>query len=440
VTDPDAPPDDGRSDDDAARDWAGGDGERRAAGRDGSDPPATDSSRGFLYRHLPSVGMAVRNLTRTRRRSALAALGIVIGVVAITTLGMFGVAVRVQADASFSHVGNEVVVEAAQEADRETLTRRQVVAVDRLTEGTVVPVRRDYVTVRAGGRRNARQPGARGTGEVERDRSIAQVYGVRNPGVVYDARAGRVRNPLESGVLAGQTVADRHDLVPGDTVVLDNRSYRVAAVLANYTNASYSNLEVRNAFVVPPRTVNASGYHEVTVVTANRSAANRTAVTLRAGMNADGRVVDVTGPDAYASDVSEFYRALNLALLGIASISLTVAGVSILNVMLMSTVERRGEIGVLRAVGFHRRHVLRMILAEAAMLGVVGGAVGVAISSLAGLVIFDQILGDAAAVVHPRVFFYVGLGFGFAVLTALVSGAYPAWTAASERPVDALRS
>jgi putative ABC transport system permease protein len=384
--------------------------------------------------------MAVRNLRRERRRSALAALGVVIGVVAITTLGTFGVAVRLQADASFSYVGNEVVVEAAEEADRETLTRRQVVTIDRLARGTVVPVRREFVTVRTGGRRDARRPGARGTGDAERDRTIARVYGAPNPGAVYDAHRGRIRSPLESGVLVGRVAAERHDLAPGDTVVLDNRSYRVGAVLANYTDGSHSNLEVRNAFVVPPRTVDASGYHEVTVVTANRSAANRTAVTLRAGMNADGRVVDVAGPDAYASDVSEFYRALDLALLGIASVSLTVAGVSILNVMLMSTVERRGEIGVLRAVGFHRRHVLRMILAEAAMLGVVGGGVGVGLSSLAGLVIFDRILGDPAAMIHPRVFFYVGLGFGFAVLTALVSGAYPAWTAASERPVDALRS
>jgi putative ABC transport system permease protein len=167
---------------------------------------------------------------------------------------------------------------------------------------------------------------------------------------------------------------------------------------------------------------------------------NATAQRIRRTMN--GRVdrVEVTGPDAYEDDVAEFYRTLNLALLGIASISLTVAGVSILNVMLMSTVERRQEIGVLRAVGFRRRHVLQVILVEAATLGMIGGGIGVVVSGLAGLVIFDFVLNDPTAVLLPRSLYYVGLGFGFAALTGILSGAYPAWKAANEHPVDALRS
>lgn len=423
-----------------------------AEGRDGVDdsdgvpddhPPADEQgySRGLLFRTLPSVGMALRNVSRMRRRSALAALGIVIGVFAITTLGMFGVAVKTQADASFSHVGNEVVVEPAEGTDRETLTRRQVVTIDRVTQGTVVPVRRNFAQVATGGGRAGRR-GA-GTGEdadAEEDREFARVYGIRRPARVYEARAGRVRSPLQSGVLVGSVAAERYDLTPGGTVVLDNRSYRVHGVLANYTSGSYSNLRVRDGFVVPPRTVPVDGYHEVTVVTANRSVTNATAQRIRRTMN--GRVdrVEVTGPDAYEDDVAEFYRTLNLALLGIASISLTVAGVSILNVMLMSTVERRQEIGVLRAVGFRRRHVLQVILVEAATLGMIGGGIGVVVSGLAGLVIFDFVLNDPTAVLLPRSLYYVGLGFGFAALTGILSGAYPAWKAANEHPVDALRS
>jgi putative ABC transport system permease protein len=73
------------------------------------------------------------------------------------------------------------------------------------------------------------------------------------------------------------------------------------------------------------------------------------------------------------SSVREFFALLNTFLLGPASISLVVAGVSIFNVVLMSTAERRQEIGVLRAVGVQRRDVLRTLLAEAALLGVMGG-------------------------------------------------------------------
>jgi putative ABC transport system permease protein len=351
--------------------------------------------------------------------------------------------VKTQADASFSHVGNEVVVEPAEGTDRETLTRRQVVTIDRVTQGTVVPVRRHYARVATGGgRAGQRGPGAGGAADAdaEADREFVSVYGIRRPARVYEARTGRVRSPLQSGVLVGSVAAERYDLEPGGTVVLDNRSYRVHAVLANYTSGSYSNLRVRDGFVVPPRAVSVDGYHEVTVVTANRSVTNATAQRIRRTMN--GRVdrVEVTGPDAYEDDVAEFYRTLNLALLGIASISLTVAGVSILNVMLMSTVERRQEIGVLRAVGFRRRHVLQVILVEAATLGAIGGGIGVVVSGLAGLVIFDFVLDDPTAILLPRSLYYVGLGFGFAALTGILSGAYPAWKAANEHPVDALRS
>jgi len=403
--------------------------------------------RGLLYRRLPAVGMAVRNLARTRRRSALAALGIVIGVFAITTLGMFGTALKVRADQQFSYVGNEVVVEPAGSGRERTLTRRQIVEIDRVTEGTVVPIRRGFTTFerrgeRTGGSRgpvDADAGGGGGGGDDERTRS-ARLYGIEYPGTVYHARNGTVRSPLESGVLVGSVVAEREGLAPGSVVTIDNRSYRVHAVLANYTDAGYSSLEVRHAVVVPPGAIDATGYHEAVIVTENQSAANRTAETIRERFDGPVERVEVQGPGRFARDVADFYSALNLFLLGLASISLTVAGVSILNVMLMSTVERREEIGVLRAVGFQRGHVLRMILAEAAVLGVIGGLVGVGASGLVGLAVFEFMLDDPTALFRGRVYFYAGLGFAFGVLTGVVSGAYPAWSAANERPVDALRS
>jgi putative ABC transport system permease protein len=126
-------------------------------------------------------------------------------------------------------------------------------------------------------------------------------------------------------------------------------------------------------------------------------------------------------------------------LLGIGSISLIVASVAILNVMLMSTIERRGEIGVLRAVGIRRGEVLRMILAESAFLGVIGGLVGAVVSLGVGLVMFHVLSGNAMDVFGWSSFRYLVYGFAFAVAASLISGLYPAWKAANERPVDALR-
>nr|WP_324666281.1 FtsX-like permease family protein [Haloarcula sp. CK38] len=106
----------------------------------------------------------------------------------------------------------------------------------------------------------------------------------------------------------------------------------------------------------------------------------------------------------------------------------------------MSTVERREEIGVLRAVGFQRRDVLRVMLAEALLLGIFGGLVGIVLSLGAGLLINHLVLDDALAVVQPESIGYILLAFAFGVLASVVSGLYPAWKAASEEPVEALRS
>jgi putative ABC transport system permease protein len=107
--------------------------------------------------------------------------------------------------------------------------------------------------------------------------------------------------------------------------------------------------------------------------------------------------------------------------------------------MLMSTVERREEIGVMRAVGFQKMDVLKIMLSEATLLGFVGGVVGIGVGVAAGMIINHVITGTVTTAFRPQNFVYIGLAFAFGVGTALLSGFYPAWKAANERPVDALR-
>lgn len=82
--------------------------------------------------------------------------------------------------------------------------------------------------------------------------------------------------------------------------------------------------------------------------------------------------------DAVIATFSSLLDALTLALVGIAAISLVVAGVGIMNVMLVSVAERTGEVGLLRAVGVQPRQVLACFLTEAALLSTAGGLVGLA--------------------------------------------------------------
>jgi putative ABC transport system permease protein len=95
------------------------------------------------------------------------------------------------------------------------------------------------------------------------------------------------------------------------------------------------------------------------------------------------RVEDVTviTQDALLSAFSSILNALTLALVGIASVSLAVAGVGIMNVMLVSVTERRAEIGLLKALGAQDRQVLAAFLTEAVLLATGGGVAGLALGA-----------------------------------------------------------
>jgi putative ABC transport system permease protein len=390
------------------------------------DAEAPDASVGLLasiQRRFPSVLMARRNLSRNRLRSLLAALGIVIGVLAIASLGMFGTTLRTGANQSLGDIGNELQVTPNQFEGFEELTDRDVTAIERAADsGSVVPIRQDQVRIERGD-----------------EATIATVYGMENPGALYEAQSGRLPDRLRRGAVVGSVFAERFDLEPGNSITIENRTYRVAAVLRDQTG--FSLVSADNAVILPPDEVgDGRGYDRVIVTADSATAANQTAVEIEEELNEREERVSVFELSSITEGIGQFFGILNAFLIGIGSISLVVAGVSILNVMLMSTVERREEIGVLRAVGVQRLDVVRMILSEAALLGAAGGLVGAIFALGAGMALNSYVLSDWTVTFRPINLGYVALAFAFALVTSVLSGLYPAWKAANEQPVDALRS
>jgi putative ABC transport system permease protein len=144
--------------------------------------------------------------------------------------------------------------------------------------------------------------------------------------------------------------------------------------------------------------------------------------------------VTVVTQDAVLASFGKILAVLTAALGGIAAISLTVAGVGIMNVMLVSVSERTREIGLLKAVGVTRGQVLAVFLVEAAILSTAGGALGVATGLLAA-----QTLGALYPTfpVSPPQWAVVGAS-AVSVAVGLVFGALPARRAAALDPVMAL--
>jgi len=130
----------------------------------------------------------------------------------------------------------------------------------------------------------------------------------------------------------------------------------------------------------------------------------------------------------------ETKRIFNIVLGSIAGISLLVGGIGIMNVMLATVTERTREIGIRRALGAKRRHIVTQFLVETVVLSVGGGLLGIGL----GLIIPTAIeyFADMRTIVTPQapIFaFMISAGIG------VIFGIYPAWRAANMDPVEALR-
>ena len=118
----------------------------------------------------------------------------------------------------------------------------------------------------------------------------------------------------------------------------------------------------------------------------------------------------------------------------VAGISLIVGGIGIMNIMLVSVTERTREIGIRKAIGALKRDILAQFLLESIVLSVLGGTIGI----LLGWTI-STAAGQALDVPTLVSFGNVALATGFAMAVGVIFGIYPAWRAASLRPIDALR-
>jgi putative ABC transport system permease protein len=145
--------------------------------------------------------------------------------------------------------------------------------------------------------------------------------------------------------------------------------------------------------------------------------------------------VDVSQPSSTLVAQADAKSALNGLFLGLGAVALLVGAVGVANIMVISVLERRSEIGLRRALGATRGHIRSQFLSEAILLSVLGGAVGVGAGAVATAVYASS---KHWAVVVPTVA-WAG-GFAAALLIGAVAGLLPALRAARLSPTEALRT
>ena len=171
---------------------------------------------------------------------------------------------------------------------------------------------------------------------------------------------------------------------------------------------------------VRSRTSQVGAVHSVLAQTANPEAPNE---------------VDVSQPSDALTARAAARGAFNSLFLGLGVVALVVGAVGVANIMVISVLERRSEIGLRRALGATRAQIRSQFLSEAIMLALLGGAAGVAAGALATVVYAG---GKHWAVVIPTTT-WVG-GIGAAIATGAIAGLLPALRAARLSPTEALRT
>jgi len=225
----------------------------------------------------------------------------------------------------------------------------------------------------------------------------------------------------------------------GEWARIGDRRFRVIGVLAK--KGQSLRLDMGDVVIIPVASAqalfNTSSLFRILVQANSRDAipkAKKAILSIIRARHEGEDDVTVITQDALLSTFDRIFTALTLSVAGIASISLAVAGILIMNVMLIAVSRRTTEIGLLKAIGAPGRQILRLFLAESAILSLIGAAFGLILA-------FFGTWGLARAFPSFPIkvpFWAVGAAIGVALLTGLVFGVLPARRAAKLDPVQAL--
>ena len=148
-------------------------------------------------------------------------------------------------------------------------------------------------------------------------------------------------------------------------------------------------------------------------------------------------VQTLTGAE-FDEQVGSFTGVFNAIIIGVAVISLVVGGLSVINTMAMSVAERTREIGIKRAIGGSRGRIIRELVLEAAVIGFIGGLIGLGLGALV-VVIGNEVGRDSGTVLFDLTPGTAIFAVAFSTILGILAGIIPAWSAARLDPVEALR-
>jgi putative ABC transport system permease protein len=384
------------------------------------------------------MDLAKRNVRLHFLRSLLAVIGIVIGVFAITSMGIMGSALQVAVSGDLAEKGGQLSIYPSSSgtgvfgvsSDEKLITEQQLTKIEKASgKNPVIPYRSSYVRYSTKGKEG-----------------YASIYSLAPedlPQVLELEDGVMIRGG--SRALVSSTIAEEHDLRVGSRIKVGEDEHEKSLLVAGILKDTGfgSGISTYNSIIVTDRLYDelegkADGYDQVLVMVQDINDIDGVKDAIEKSLNARKKTVEIMDMRGLIESINSIIGTVSLVVTGIAGISLVVAAVSIFNVMMMSVNERIREIGILKSIGVKRREISRMFLYEAAILGFIGSVIGGILSLLGGGVLIMLVLQDISFFFTAPVLLNVVWGMLVGTGVCVLSGVYPAWKASKLSPIVAL--
>ncbi|MDQ5919280.1 MAG: Macrolide export ATP-binding/permease protein MacB [Patescibacteria group bacterium] len=397
---------------------------------------------------------SIESLQRTKGRSALTMIGIVIGIMAVILMLSIGQAAERYITAEVSSLGSDVLF--IGNGSKETSGEPTLFVKSSLVEKDVRKLRQQiWVTAVAGKvlqsdgvSSDGIETSAQIVGTTPDEMILSDIRAERGRFFDQSAVDGRAREAVIGSEIASVLYGMNDPL--GKSLKINNVSYRVIGTMQKKGANSFQNLDkqIYVPFTAAMDTFNKQYLSSIVVKTSLpiSEAKERLTITVRESHNIDNPTGDlkkddfnVTTQEDAVKSAQQITDILQVLLISIAAISLLVGGIGIMNIMYVSVTERIKEIGLRKSIGARERDILRQFLIEAVLQTTIGGLIGTFLGISLSWGAIQAINAFQPGWTFEISWSAVGLSLGVSGAIGLVFGYFPARKAAKLHPIEALR-
>lgn len=401
-----------------------------------------------------SIRISRKQLAAHKMRTALALIGIVIGVSAVIIMVAIGNGAQKEVLSKIEAMGTNLLIVNAGQVQKNSGRQQIRGSVTTLTLADAVAIASECSVVKDAAPVQSKKMQVK-YGNLSTNTSVvgttSDFQSVRNFHVVTGAFFTDEENiALRRAAVLGRSVVKnlfegRNPI--GETIQIGKIPFEIIGVLES-KGVDLNGADQDDQIIIPMRTAlrrvfNVTYINTINVEALSREAMEQAAAQIKDLLRERHRLNQRQKSDDFTiqnqADLLEAQRettdAFTVLIGSIAGVSLLVGGIGILAIMLIAIRERTNEIGLRMALGASRKDIMAQFIMEASILGVSGGVVGIVVGVLGAF--FTRIGTSWAISISPT---SVLLGFGFSLLVGLFFGVYPARRASLLDPIDALRS